>query len=84
MKFLKIFPLVLLAVFVFAKVALAQEIAQAKGQSYSSRFNNEQDDGVMANLAKIKRSGIGYRFGDGSSFGVTIKNGIRFGINIRF
>jgi hypothetical protein len=52
--------------------------------SYSSRFDHETDDGVMANLEKIKQSGLGYRFGEGSSFGVQVKNGVQVGLKVRF
>lgn len=85
MKFLKI-TLVVLTTFGIAGSALAQEAASAKGDhpSYSVRFDHEADDGVMANLAKVKQNGIGYQFGEGSTFGVQIKNGVEIGFKIRF
>ena len=84
MKFLKI-TLVILTFSGIATSALAQETGIVKGNTpYSLRFDHEVDDGVMANLEKIKHSGIGYRWSEGSTFGVTVDNGIKVGFNLRF
>lgn len=84
MKFLKI-TLVVLTFFGIAGSAMAQESSSAKmGPTYTARFDHEIDDGVMANLAKVKQDGVGYRFAEGSSFGVQIKNGVQVGFKIRF
>lgn len=84
MKFLKL-TLVVLTFFGIVGSAMAHEVVSSKvGPNYSARFDHEIDDGVMANLAKVKQEGIGYRFGEGSTFGVQIKNGVQVGFKIRF
>ena len=68
----------------FGTAVWSQEARPTKYDSaYSARFD-QGDEGVMANLAKIKYSGLGYRFGEGSSFGVQIKKGVQVGLKFRF